>query len=435
MKKQITDGGALQASAGSREGLYRLIDARNAKRRRHRNLAISLISIFIFAMFTFFLMASIAFGSRSEIPAANQKIAQVKRAGFEEGIDASGKLVASKKVDISSSVTGVVNEVFVKVGDFVEEGDPLFTLTNFELESAASESLESLEEARKYKENVSSQYDEASHIFEKRVSDYEQAVKDYNQQIASLGDDVEAKEAISAPVPFDVDSASSSLSSMKTIVEAAQQAVDQAQIVYDSALQRIRQCEVDATCSGTVTSVQVEEGGSLYTVAAPAVQITDLNELSVTCIVDESDIVNIYQDQACSIEIDSLPEIKISGIVDGISYFPDDNAQSESGGVGYVVTLNISEADFDGVIKPGMTANVKIITNRIEDALVVPSSSVGRDEEGQYLLISAGDGFFKRCDIDVIGDNGVEIAFNGEAIQDDEVSLDPGSIRDEYIIS
>jgi HlyD family secretion protein len=57
---------------------------------------------------------------------------------------------------------------------------------------------------------------------------------------------------------------------------------------------------------------------------------------------------------------------------------------SSSNSVNFTVTVQIKDADAS--IKPGMAANVTIITNQVADVLLVPSTSIFNSSDGQQFV-------------------------------------------------
>lgn len=60
----------------------------------------------------------------------------------------------------------------------------------------------------------------------------------------------------------------------------------------------------------------------------------------------------------------------------------------------YKTMLSFTKAD--PRIRSGMTANVRIVTGTLSDAIVVPSGAIGTDPEGQYVQVQNGSSLEKR---------------------------------------
>ncbi|WP_270299327.1 biotin/lipoyl-binding protein [Eggerthella sinensis] len=72
----------------------------------------------------------------------------VEQGTFTETVSASGNLQPVASVSATPEVDGIVGEVFVAVGDAVEEGQTLFTVVNDDLDKAVNQAAQGIEEAK-----------------------------------------------------------------------------------------------------------------------------------------------------------------------------------------------------------------------------------------------------------------------------------------------
>jgi HlyD family secretion protein len=151
----------------------------------------------------------------------------------------------------------------------------------------------------------------------------------------------------------------------------AQLQVEQAQLSLDQARYQLEGTVLTAPQDGAVTMVGVEEGelaGSL-----PAFILTDLSQYHTDVNVDEIDIGRVAVGQLATITLDALPEVALTGQVDEIAA----TAQLDSGVVTYQVTIGLDPTD--APLRAGMTANVDILTEQHQNALLVPNRFVRID--------------------------------------------------------
>jgi multidrug efflux pump subunit AcrA (membrane-fusion protein) len=97
----------------------------------------------------------------------------------------------------------------------------------------------------------------------------------------------------------------------------------------------------------------------------------------------EIDVNSVKAGQPATITFDAIPNKTYNGTVLKV----DLAAASGSSTVSFNVTVKLSDADPQ--VKPGMTANVTITTNKVENALLIPSTSIFTDTNGQnyvYLI-------------------------------------------------
>lgn len=156
-------------------------------------------------------------------------------------------------------------------------------------------------------------------------------------------------------------------------VEAAQAQVDQAQATLDSAELDLGYTTIYSPVNGTVVSRNVEEG---QTVAAsfqtPTLFVIaqDLTRMQVIANVSESDIGGVAEGKSADFRVDAYPREFFHGIVTQVRNAPI----SIQNVVTYDVIISVDNRELK--LKPGMTANVTIVTARNENALRVPTTAL-----------------------------------------------------------
>lgn len=100
--------------------------------------------------------------------------------------------------------------------------------------------------------------------------------------------------------------------------------------------------------------------------------------MSVTINVDESDILSLAVNQEAVITVESIGEDTYSGIVSEI----DTNAVSESGVTVYTAKITMDKAKY---MLSGMTADVDITIEGVENAMLVPFDAVHKTSASAYV--------------------------------------------------
>lgn len=119
---------------------------------------------------------------------------------------------------------------------------------------------------------------------------------------------------------------------------------------------------------GLVTMRGVEPGQQVAT-NTTIVQVSD--NLVVKVLVDETDIGKIREGMRGSIVVDAYPDDPLSGRIIKIAY----TATTESNVTSYEVLLNIDTGN-RARLKSGMTADVTIVVQSKENAIVLPTAAV-----------------------------------------------------------
>jgi len=157
-----------------------------------------------------------------------------------------------------------------------------------------------------------------------------------------------------------------------------------------AALEEAREALEGATLvapfAGTVVSVGAEEG-DLITGGTAVVTLASLERLRVLAWVDETEIGQVVVGQEAEITFDALPGRRFSGEVLEV---PIEGRLTQNV-VTYEVPISLEGIE-GAALRPGMTANVRIVTGRREGVLVVPVLAVQMGEEGSVVTVEDGQG-------------------------------------------
>ncbi len=158
-------------------------------------------------------------------------------------------------------------------------------------------------------------------------------------------------------------------------VAIAQAGVDQAQLALEQAKRRLANAQLVAPWPGVVTTVAIVQGGSA-SLGQPAVRLADTTKFHLDVQVDEVDIAVIQSGQTVQVEIDALPDVRLTGKVSRIS---PASTVSQTGGVSYSVRLDIDPTD--APLLAGMSTTATIIARTRENVLLVPNRVVQLERE------------------------------------------------------
>ncbi len=163
-----------------------------------------------------------------------------------------------------------------------------------------------------------------------------------------------------------------------------------------------------------------QEGDTVWTGAAIA-EIPDLESLRVEFRVDEVDRGRVAEGQETRIRIDAVPDASLGGTVSWLSPIatlvfnrlpPEKNFPAYS-------EIN----DIDDRLRPGMSATVEIVVQRISDVLVIPSKASTQIDGKPTVFVRDGPGF-RRVPIEVSATNGTEIVVVSGLEEGDVIALE-----------
>lgn len=151
---------------------------------------------------------------------------------------------------------------------------------------------------------------------------------------------------------------------------------------------------VTAPIAGYVADVAMTEGETLsMRLEMPSlVTIIDISRLEVRAFVDETDIGSIQLGQAATFTVDSFPDQAVTARVVAIEPKP----RIDNGVVNYVVKLDFTPVP-GVVIRPEMTAHVRLTVGATTGAILIPRTALRRNAAGEAVRIRSGDGWIEKA--------------------------------------
>ncbi len=331
--------------------------------------------------------------------------AQVTRGTVEAVISATGTLSATRLVPVGSRVSGNVVKMYadyntvVKRGDLLAEIDPSTFQNALEQRQAAVRSAETQikqAEVAERRADVDVRNAETAVANQKLAvarakSQADQAKRKYDQQ-KGLGD-VTSKDAIDTAretyeqAQLSLESAQAQLASTEGSLEAtkAQREVTLTQkITAESQIVQAKGQLTDADLNlsftkilspvdGIVITRKLNEGETVQaSMTAPQLYeiAEDLTEMHLDTNIDESDISRVQIGQQATFTVDAYPGQTFQGEVIQIRR----GAVNVQNVISYTVVISVNNADLR--LFPGMTANTRIVVDRVESTLRIPSSAL-----------------------------------------------------------
>ncbi len=126
-----------------------------------------------------------------------------------------------------------------------------------------------------------------------------------------------------------------------------------------------------APISGVISSVGSGQEAAL--------SICPGTKMTVSISVDETDILSLEAGQEATVSVDALGSDAVEGTVSEI----DTSTATSSGGV-TVYTVTVTFDKIDGMLS-GMTADVSIVIEGVDDALIIPSDALTQTSSTSYV--------------------------------------------------
>jgi HlyD family secretion protein len=276
---------------------------------------------------------------------------KITRGDLRAAVTATGTVSAVTTVLVGTQVSGTIKELFVDFNSPVKKDQLLAQIDP------------ALSEARVAQAKANLQAAEAN------VQKAEVALQDSTRTL-------ERNRALFAKnyiARSDLDTAETSQLSAKAQLTAAKAQVEQTRAALQQEETNLRYTRILSPVDGVVISRNVDIG---QTVAASFQTPTlfsiaqDLTRMQIDTNVDEADIGRIMVGQRVEFTVDAYPDVQFPGKVSEIRNAPI----TVQNVVTYDVVVKV--ANPDRKLKPGMTANVSIITAAAQDVLKVPNAAL-----------------------------------------------------------
>jgi len=170
------------------------------------------------------------------------------------------------------------------------------------------------------------------------------------------------------------------------------------------------------------SSRQIREGASVYS-RQKIFSLPDMTKMQVKVNIHESLIKKIKAGQKAEIRIESFPSIVFTGTVKSVSQLSDSTRPWMTGGVKQYPTVVTLDSLLDQELKPGMTAEAKILVGELNDVLVVPVQAVA-EHKGEFYAFVAKPAGTERRKVKIGENNDTHVQILEGLTEGDQVALD-----------
>ena len=344
-------------------------------------------------------------------------------------VQATGAIEPVTTVTVGTQVSGQVVELLADYNTEVKKGDVMavfdrrnyetdvrqaesaleYAKANLSIQTAALERTQAelvkvqteIEASRAQTELARVSVDEARRILDRKkilvsggsgsATDREQAQFSYEKSVANL----KAVESQEAGQLASLHAMQAQVKYTRGQIDATQATIKQQEAVLEKAKTELERTLIRAPIDGTVVDKEVEVGQTFSaSLESPTLFMVaqDLQQMQIKVSVDESDVGAIEEGQKVLFTVDAFPDQTFSGVVKQVRLNPVV--------VQYVVTYTVivSAPNPDLLLRPGMTANTRIVLDQRENVLRVPNAALrfrppGQKVQGPHVWTREGDGF------------------------------------------
>lgn len=276
---------------------------------------------------------------------------ELKKCTISQTVEASGTINPVNTVSVGSTVSGLIKEIYVDFNSVVKKGQVLAQIDPAIFEATVKQQHAAIVNAQANLAKL-------------------QANADYSRKTFNRYQNLYKRNFISKS---DLDQAKSTYQADMAQIEAAKAQIVQAQAQYKTALTNLDYTKITAPVDGMIISRKIDVGQpvaasfqapELFTIAQ------DLKKMQIEVNVSEADIGKVEKGQSVIYTLDGYPDSEFYGKVTQVRISPT----TVSNVVTYSVIVEVENEDLK--LKPGMTANVQIVTKKVKNVYCVSNSAL-----------------------------------------------------------
>jgi multidrug efflux pump subunit AcrA (membrane-fusion protein) len=345
------------------------------KNKKIRNLIIAIL-IVVAGLFGYKKF----FGSAPDIQGKQESIAvKVEKGSIKETVSASGQIETANYLAITTSVNGIVKEVFVNEGDPVTKGQSIMEITlNSDGEENLATAWASYLSAKNALESAKTQLISYETALINAEEDFENEKESNSYQTHdertsyTLGENA-------------VEIAQSNYATQKATISQKQSVLSKSWLSYQA-----QSPTIVASGNGTIANIVVVEGmeitNSLSERTSSAVAAIRNEGAPIASVnISEVDINKIEVGLKVEITLNSIKDTVFTGEVVGI----DKIGTTSSGVANYPVIIKFDENSDD--VLPNMGVDAEVIIREKDDVLYVPSAAIISMKGKTTVRVSGSD--------------------------------------------
>lgn len=313
---------------------------------------------------------------------------------------ATGSIVPRREIEIKSRISGVLAELYVQPGEYVESGQKIAKIKIIP-NMVSLNSAEADVRARRISfENAKSEYERNQTLFERGVIS--------ETELSRFRLDYRLRQ------------------------QELQAAQSNLQLIKSGAVKGGRVSNVvEATVEGMVIDVPVEVGSSIteannFNAGTTIAAIADMNDMIFEGQVDESEVGKLEKDMELDIKIGAIEGKRFKGTLEHIA----PKGALVEGAIQFELraALALNDKDF---VRAGYSANANIVLDRRSQVLTISEATLQFEGSKPFVEVAVGRQKFERREIETGLSDGIYIEIT-EGLTKNEMVKKPLRVRREH---
>ncbi|MFC1727255.1 efflux RND transporter periplasmic adaptor subunit [Patescibacteria group bacterium] len=384
-----------------------------------QSLIKKVIIIVMIALVIFFLRP------KSKEDEVSYQFGMVEAGSVSQIVSETGAIMSTGKTEVTSTITGIVDQMYVDNGGQVIRNQELFRVVSSATEEERALALKNYLSAQAtlktaqanqyaYQADMFGQWDDFKNLAENDTYSLDDDSPDLeNRTLPEF--QISEKDWLASEVKY---------KAQEQTLAQAKAGVSQTWLAYQATIDGV----VKAPISGVVANLSVASGQEVNGSDSALMISSGNNQIWVILSVSEADVITLASGQSAEVAVDALRGQTFEAKVERVDEFGTES----SGVVTYNVYLVLS--DSASTIRPNMTVQVDILTQSKEDVLVVPNSAVKPYQGGravQAISPKSGQIIYLPVEIGIVGETQTEIISGLKTGQEIIIGQGTGSVKDQ----
>ncbi|MBZ9649007.1 efflux RND transporter periplasmic adaptor subunit [Sphingobium sp. 3R8] len=299
----------------------------------------------------------------------NYATREVRQGDLTVSVSATGNLKPINQVDVGSEQSGKITAVYVDVNDRVTKGQKLAELDTRRLVDTVNQNRAQVASSQASVAQAQAQVALAKATLDRQLNVFNLS-----------GGKVPAKT--------EIDAARADYQSALATLRSSQAQVDVSRAQLSTAQTNLSIAQIVSPVNGVVLSRDIEPGQTVAASLNAPVLFTlaeDLTQMEVEVSVDEADVGQVKEGQSATFAVDAFPGRTFPAKVTRVNVGSNSSSSSSSStsttttsttGTVVAYTAVLSVDNDDETLRPGMTATADIVTQELQNVLLVPNSAL-----------------------------------------------------------
>ncbi len=324
---------------------------------------------------------SLADSAQSSQPSKEDKensvaveLAVAHKGEISASVSSTANLKARREVALASQTEGVVRNVLVEEGDFVQKGQALCRLDDTEAQIRLQSSRQKLAQAKLQLEKATILQDKSNVQLANTREEYERYHKLYEERLVS--------EREVAQVKYKLDELEHDLKVSSSESRELLHRVDELKAEIEQSELEIARTVIEAPFAGFITSREIDLGQTVRTIET-LFKLGDFSPLQAEVFLSERDASRINPGQVTTVFSGVESTLGLQGRVARISPVVDQATGT--------VKVTIELAGDNDLFKPGGFVRVDIRTDTRQDRVLIPKRAIVEEDGDTFVFVASED--------------------------------------------